>query len=72
MTSIEVTAIEVTAVEDLYLNGSSDAAMGISPQSKEPRYLDGYLVAMREGIEQGTYTLQIRWLSESFLRRAYD
>jgi hypothetical protein len=79
MTSFEIQQLDPEQIhpEDaiaqaLYLDGKADAATGNSPQSKEPMYLNGYLLALREGIEQGTYTLQIRWLSASFLRGAYD
>ena len=56
----------------LYHNGSADAALGVSPQSNDEAYLDGYLSQLKTTILEGTYTLQVRWLSQSFLRRAYD
>jgi hypothetical protein len=58
--------------QDLYLDGASDAAMGESPQSKDPAYLDGYLSRLRELILNDTRTLQIRWLSPAYLSGNFD
>lgn len=61
-----------TIAQELYVEGATDAAMGESPQSKDPAYLDGYLARLRELIQHSPYTLQIRWLSPAYLKEAYD
>lgn len=60
------------ASQSLYLDGASDAAMGISPASKDTAYLDGYLNQLRSLILTSPETLQIRWLSDAYLAQAYD
>jgi hypothetical protein len=71
MTPIEVTAQDITTTDE-YLDGFGDAAMGTSPQSKDEKYITGYLASIRATLLDDTYTLQIRWLSQSFTRGAYD
>ena len=50
--------------QDLFLNGETDAASGISPRITDQAYLDGYLNRLRalivEMLETGR-RLQIRW-----------
>jgi hypothetical protein len=61
-----------TAAQDLYLDGATDAATGASPASTDAAYLDGYLEQLRALILTSPCTLQIRWLSDSYLCQAYD
>lgn len=61
-----------TASQSLYLDGAADAAMGISPTSKDTAYLDGYLNQIRSLILTSPATLQVRWLSDAYLSQAYD
>lgn len=60
------------ASQSIYLDGATDAAMGMSPTSKDPAYLDGYLDRLRSLILTSPATLQIRWLSDAYLSQAYD
>jgi hypothetical protein len=63
---------EYEKAQELYLNGAADAAMGYSPASKIPEYLDGYLGKLRELILTSPYTLRINWLSPAYLSGGYD
>lgn len=54
-----------------YLDGTTDAAFGTSPQSTDPAYLDGFFAGLRERVEAGE-RLEIRWLSSAFLAGGYD
>jgi hypothetical protein len=56
----------------LYLDGSTDAATGASPQSQDETYISGYLAGLKAMILDGSYTLQIRWLSQSYLSGGFD
>ena len=42
-------------------DGECDAAIGVSPLSTDPDYLDGYLSEMRQRIEAGNCKLEIIW-----------
>lgn len=57
---------------EMYQDGATDAAAGISPTSKDAPYLDGYLTQLRELILHSPAKLQIRWLSPAFMSGGHD
>lgn len=64
-----------TAVQSIYLDGVTDAAMSEPPSSIDPVYLDGYLSRLRELIiehNERQEQMHIRWLCPAYLRGAYD
>jgi hypothetical protein len=60
-----------TAQQSLRLDGSTDAAFGDSPKSKDPVYVDAYLAEIKRRILDGD-NLTIRWLSPTYLSGAFD
>lgn len=58
----ERTEQQQQAIAEAHLDGSTDAAMGSSPSSKDEAYLAGYLEQLKHLILTSPDTLEIHWI----------